>query len=51
MNDVGWWNEPCRGCPSAEESLSRYSKKASNFLGLLQLACGLLWYRRGALLF
>ena len=31
--DVGWWNEPCRGCPSAEALLVRYDKKASNFLG------------------
>jgi putative transposase len=26
--------------------LIRYDKKASNYLGLLQLACALLWYRR-----
>jgi putative transposase len=26
--------------------LVRYDKKDENFLGLLQLACGLLWYRR-----
>ena len=26
--------------------LVRYDKKARNYLGLLQLACGLLWYRR-----
>ena len=34
------WLSKCRGL------LVRYDKKASNFLGLLQLACGLLWYRR-----
>lgn len=26
--------------------LIRYEKKACNYLGVLQLACGLLWYRR-----
>ena len=30
----------CRGI------LVRYEKRASNYLGLLQLACALLWYRR-----
>ena len=25
--DVGWWNEPCRGCPSAEDYLSVTTKK------------------------
>ena len=34
------WLSKCRGL------LVRYDKKASNFLGLLQLACALLWYRR-----
>jgi len=34
------WLSKCRGL------LVRYDKKASNFLGLFQLACGLLWYRR-----
>ena len=34
------WLSKCRGI------LVRYDKKASNFLGLLQLACALLWYRR-----
>ena len=34
------WLSKCRGL------LGRYDKKASNFLGLLQLACGLLWYPR-----
>ena len=34
------WLSKCRGL------LVRSDKKASNFLGLLQLACGLLWYRR-----
>ena len=24
----------------------RYEKKAVNYLGLLQLACGLIWFRR-----
>jgi hypothetical protein len=24
----------------------QYDKKAGNYLGLIQLACGLLWYRR-----
>ena len=34
------WLSKCQGI------LVRYDKKASNFLGLLQLACALLWYRR-----
>ena len=34
------WRSKCR------EILVRYEKRASNCLGLLQLACALLWYRR-----
>jgi putative transposase len=34
------WLSKCRGI------LVRYDKKDSNYLGLIQLACGLLWYRR-----
>jgi putative transposase len=34
------WLSKCRAL------LVRYDKKAKNYLGLLQLACGLLWYRR-----
>ncbi len=34
------WLSKCRAL------LIRYDKKAVNFLGLLQLACALLWYRR-----
>lgn len=34
------WLSKCRGI------LVRYEKKAVNYLGLIQLACGLLWYRR-----
>lgn len=34
------WLSKCRAL------LVRYDKKAINFLGLLQLACALLWYRR-----
>lgn len=34
------WLSKCRGL------LVRYEKKAQNYLGLLQLACSLLWYRR-----
>jgi putative transposase len=34
------WLSKCRGL------LVRYEKKAVNFLGLLQLACALLWMRR-----
>ena len=34
------WLSKCRGI------LVRYEKKDSNYLGLIQLACGLLWYRR-----
>lgn len=36
------WLSKCRGL------LARYEKKAVNFLGLLQLACALLWMRRRA---
>jgi putative transposase len=34
------WLSKCRGL------VIRYDKHAENFLGLIQLACGLLWYRR-----
>ena len=34
------WLSKCRGL------LIRYEKKAENYLGLLQWACALLWYRR-----
>jgi putative transposase len=34
------WLSKCRAV------LIRYDKKASNYLGLLKLACALLWYRR-----
>jgi putative transposase len=34
------WLSKCRGI------LVRYAKKSSNYLGYLQLACALLWYRR-----
>ena len=34
------WLSKCRAI------LVRYDKKASNYLGLIQLACTLLWYRR-----
>jgi putative transposase len=34
------WLSKCRGL------LIRYEKKAENYLGLLQLACSLLWYRK-----
>ena len=36
------WLSKCRGL------LVRYEKKAVNFLGLLQLACALIWMRRRA---
>jgi putative transposase len=36
------WLSKCRGL------LVRYEKKAVNFLGLLQLACALIWIRRRA---
>jgi putative transposase len=36
------WLSKCRGL------LVRYEKKAINFLGLLQLACALIWMRRRA---
>jgi putative transposase len=34
------WLSKCRAI------LVRYDKKASNYLGLIKLACALLWYRR-----
>jgi putative transposase len=34
------WMSKCRAI------LVRYAKKASNYLGIIQLACGLIWYRR-----
>ena len=36
---LGWLSK-CRAI------LVRYDKKVSNYLGLLQLACALIWYRR-----
>jgi putative transposase len=36
---LGWLSK-CRGI------LVRYEKKDDNYLGLIQLACGLYWYRR-----
>ena len=38
---LGWLSK-CRAI------LVRYDKKASNYLGLLKLACALIWYRRYA---
>lgn len=34
------WLSKCRGI------LVRYAKKPENYLGMIQLACALLWYRR-----
>jgi putative transposase len=34
------WFQKCRAL------LIRYDKKPTNYLGLIQLACALLWYRR-----
>ena len=34
------WLSKCRGI------LVRYDKTPGNYLGLIQMACGLLWYRR-----
>lgn len=34
------WLSKCRAI------LIRYAKKSSNYLGIIQLACALLWYRR-----
>lgn len=36
---IGWLNK-CRGI------LVRYTKYAANYVGLIQLACALLWYRK-----
>ncbi|MBV8559058.1 MAG: hypothetical protein JO116_26255 [Planctomycetaceae bacterium] len=38
--DARWAVEKCRGL------LVRYDQHAEDFLGLIQLACGLLWNRR-----
>lgn len=37
---AGAWLNKCRGI------LVRYNKKSANYLGLIQLAVSLLWYRR-----
>ncbi len=34
------WLSMCRGI------MVRWEKKSENYLGLLKLACGLLWFRR-----
>ena len=34
------------GLSKCRAILVRYDKKPSNYLGLLQLACALIWYRR-----
>jgi putative transposase len=39
---AGAWLNRCRAI------LVRYAKKSSNYLGLIQLAVSLLWYRRAA---
>jgi len=36
---LGWLSK-CRGI------LIRYAKKSANYLGMIQLACALIWYRR-----
>jgi putative transposase len=36
---LGWMSK-CRAI------LVRYAKKSSNYLGIIQLACALIWYRR-----
>lgn len=36
---LGWMSK-CRGI------LVRYAKKSCNYLGIIQLCCGLLWFRR-----
>jgi putative transposase len=41
---LGWFSQ-CRAI------LVRYEKKASNYLGLVKVACILLWYRRQYRLF
>lgn len=41
---AGAWLSKCRAI------LVRYDKKASNYLGLIQLAVSLLWYRRAVTL-
>ena len=37
---------PEPGCPRNWGLLIRYDKHDVNYLGLIQLACDLLWYRR-----
>ena len=43
---MGCGTDRWHGSPSAVRSLVRYDKKAANYLGVLQLACALLWFRR-----
>ena len=40
MERTLWWLTKCRAI------LVRYDKNSFNYLGLIQLAYGLLWYRR-----
>ena len=42
----GWWSAPLSWLSKCRAILVRYDKKASNYVGLIQLACALLWYRR-----
>ena len=42
----GWWSAPWLWLSKCRAILVRYDKKASNYVGLIQLACALIWYRR-----
>jgi len=42
----GWWERTLGWLSKCRGILVRYAKKSCNYLGVVQLACGLLWYRR-----
>ena len=42
----GLWNGTLAWLSKCRAVLVRYDKKAANYLGVLQLACALLWFRR-----
>ena len=43
---AGWWKGRIAWLSKCRAILVRWDKKACNYLGLLKLACALLWYRR-----
>ena len=43
---AGWWERTLGWMSKCRAILVRYAKKSCNYLGLIQLCCGLLWFRR-----